>query len=255
MPPQSGSNSHYNDYESVAQYFATTNCCWGYPYHVYRVEEPGGITLAPYTNSLILNKCVYVPLGSNSTYNQQALAVYQEAMPGYEIIGVTNNDYYTSWENTDALHCRTRGVMDFNMLFVDHRAVYHDVEDWQASYPVVSKFIAYSGQDLKQDSLLVYYSINHGEYQVAHMTATGNPDEFVGYISGFEVNDTIDYYVFGADESGHRYTQPVFAELDPHHFVVGEFVFTRCFLSRSWTKRTNFQRETITRPRLFLCEG
>ena len=217
-------NSHYNDYESVAQYFATTNCCWGYPYHVYRVEEPGGSTLAPYTNSLILNKCVYVPLGSNSTYNQQALAVYQEAMPGYEIIGVTNNDYYTSWENTDALHCRTRGVMDFNMLFVDHRDVYHDVEDWQASYPVVSKFIAYSGQDLKQDSLLVYYSINHGEYQVAQMTATGNPDEFVGYISGFEVNDTIDYYVFGADESNHRYTQPVFAELDPHHFVVGEFV-------------------------------
>lgn len=216
------SNSHYADYEQVADYFATTDCCWGYPYRVYRVQEPGGSTLAPYTNSLILNKTVYVPLGNNSSYNDQALAVYQEAMPGYEIIGVTNNDYSISWQNTDALHCRTRGVMDFGMLFVDHRDVIFGEQAWQDSIAITSKFIAYSGEDLKQDSLLVYYSIDGGEYQVAHMTATGNADEYVGYIKGYQGESTIDYYVFGADESGHRYTQPVFAELDPHHFTMEE---------------------------------
>lgn len=214
------SSSQYALYEQVANYFATTNCCWGYPYHVYRVQEPGGSTLAPYTNSLILNKTVYVPMGSNSNYNQQAIAVYQEAMPGYDIVGVTNNDWYTSWENTDALHCRTRGVMDFNMLFVDHRDVKFGVQEWQDSIAITSKFIAYSGQDLKQDSLLVYYSIDGGAYQVAHMTATGEPDEYVGYIKGYQGESEIDYYVFGADESGRRYTQPVFAELDPHHFTM-----------------------------------
>ena len=151
------SNPRYQYYEQVAEYFETTNCCWGYPYHVYRVQEPGGSTLAPYTNSLILNKTVYVPMGSNTTYNNQAIQVYQEAMPGYEIIGVTNNDYYISWENTDALHCRTRGVMDFGMLFVDHRDVKFGVQEWQDSIAITSKSIAYSGQDLKQDSLLVYY--------------------------------------------------------------------------------------------------
>ena len=212
-------------------YFENTNCCWGYPYHVYRVYEPGGYTLAPYTNSLILNKTVYVPMGTNSTYNQQALAVYQEAMPGYEIVGVNGGS--AGWENTDALHCRTRGVMDFNMLFVDHRNVLFGEQAWQDSIPVVSKFIAYSGQNLKQDSLLVYYSIDGGAYQTAHMTATGNPDEYVGYIKGYEGESQIDYYVFGADESGHRYTQPVFADLDPHHFTmeahqqpVGELIVT-----------------------------
>jgi hypothetical protein len=213
------SNSHYADYESVANYFATTNCCWGYPYRVYRVDEPGGNTLAPYTNSLILNKTVYVPLGSNNTYNNNALAVYQEAMPGYNIVGVTYNNY-SGWQNTDALHCRTRGVMDFDMLFVDHRDVLHGEQPWQDSIPVVSKFIAYSGANLKQDSLLVYYSIDNGAYQVAHMTATGNADEYVGYIKGYQGESQIDYYVFGADESGHRYTQPVFADLDPHHFTM-----------------------------------
>ena len=217
-------NSHAADYDAVANYFATTNCCWGYPYRVYRVQEPGGSTLAPYTNSLILNKTVYVPLGSNSNYNQQAIDVYQEAMPGYTIVGVTNNDYYTSWENTDALHCRTRGVMDFNMLFVDHRDVIFGEQEWQDSIAITSKFIAYSGADLKQDSLLVYYSIDGGAYQVAHMTATGEPDEYVGYIKGYQGLSSIDYYVFGADESGHRYTQPVFAELDPHHFTMEEYI-------------------------------
>jgi len=213
------SNPRYQYYEQVAEYFETTNCCWGYPYRVYRVFEPGGYTLAPYTNSLILNKTVYVPLGTNNTYNNDALAVYQEAMPGYEIVGVTNNGY-TGWENTDALHCRTRGVMDFHMLFVDHRDVLFGEQEWQDSIPVVSKFIAYSGANLKQDSLLVYYSIDGGAYQTAHMTATGNPDEYVGYIKGYQGESEIDYYVFGADESGHRYTQPVFAELDPHHFTM-----------------------------------
>ena len=211
-------NSHAADYDAVAEYFATTNCCWGYPYRVYRVQEPGGYTLAPYTNSLILNKTVYVPMGSQSSYNEAALQVYQEAMPGYTIVGVNGGS--AGWENTDALHCRTRGVMDFNMLFVDHRDVIYGEQVWQDSIAITSKFIAYSGSALKQDSLLVYYSIDGGAYQVAHMTATGEPDEYVGYIKGYQGLSSIDYYIFGADESNHRYTQPVFAELDPHHFTM-----------------------------------
>ena len=214
------SNSHYEDYEAVANYFATTNCCWGYPYKVYRVEEPGGNTVAPYTNSLILNKHVYVPMGSNSTYNEKALNVYREALPGYEVEGVYNTSYSTGWLNTDALHCRTRGVMDFNMLYVDHRDVLTGTQECKDSIAVTSKFIAYSGKPLKEDSLLVYYSIDNGPYQTAHMRATGVPDEYVGYIKGYHQASEVDYYVFGADESGHRYQQPVFGELDPHHFTV-----------------------------------
>ena len=216
------SNSHYADYEEVAEFFANTNCCWGYPYKVYRVYEPGGSTLAPYTNSLIVNKTVFVPLGSNSTHNDNALAVYQEAMPGYEIIGVTGNSGSTAWQNTDALHCRTRGVMDFDMLFVDHRNVVFGEQPKLDSIAITSKFIAYSGQPLKQDSLLVYYSIDGGDYQTARMTATGNANEYVGYIKGYHYNSTVNYYVFGADASGHRYTQPSFGALEPHHFTIEE---------------------------------
>ena len=216
------SNSHYADYEAVAEYFTNTNCCWGYPYKVFRVDEPGGNTVAPYTNSLILNNTVFVPMGSNSTYNNNALAVYQEAMPGYEIIGVTNNSYSTGWLNTDALHCRTRGVMDFNMLYVDHRNVVFGEQPKLDSIAITSKFIAYSGQELIQDSLLVYYSIDGGTYQKAKMEATGNPYEYVGYIKGYQYNSTVDYFVSGEDMSGHHYTQPSYGALEPHHFTIEE---------------------------------
>ncbi len=211
----------YPYYEEVVNYFATTNCCWGYPYKVYRVDIPmSGI--APYTNSLILNKKVLVPMGSNSQYNEAALNIYREAMPGYEVIGVENNSYWDGWLNTDALHCRTRGVMDFDMLYVDHREVIFGEQEWQDSIAITSKFIAYSGADLKQDSLLIYYRIDEGEYQTAKMTATGNPDEYVGYIKGYQGKSKVDYYVFAADESGRRYQQPVFGELDPHSFTMEE---------------------------------
>ena len=232
------SNSHYADYEEVAEFFATTNCCWGYPYKVYRVYEPGGNTLAPYTNSLIVNKTVFVPLGSNATHNNNALAVYQQALPGYEIIGVTNNSGSTAWQNTDALHCRTRGVMDFDMLFVDHRDVVFGEQPMQDSIAITSKFIAYSGEDLKQDSLLVYYSIDGNAYQAAHMTATGNPYEYVGYIKGYHYGSSVDYYVFGADQSGHRYSQPSFGAVEPHHFEIEEgptAIEQSYALSAGWT--------------------
>lgn len=212
------SNPRYDYYEEVADYFANTNCSWGYPYKVYRIDIPGNNILSPYTNSLILNKKVLVPMGTYSTFNDKALAVYREAMPGYEVIGIENKNTLKGWLNTDALHCRTRGVMDFNMLYIDHRNVLFGEQQWQDSIAVTSKIIAYSGAELKADSLLVFYSINGGEYQTAKMSATGNTDEFVAYIKGYKEAAKIDYYVFAADESGRRCQQPVFGELDPHNF-------------------------------------
>ena len=67
------SNPRYPYYEEVAEYFANTNCSWGYPYKVYRVDIPGGNVVSPYTNSLILNKKVLVPMGSDAAYNEAAL--------------------------------------------------------------------------------------------------------------------------------------------------------------------------------------
>jgi hypothetical protein len=112
------------------------------------------------------------------------------------------------------------------MLYVDHRPLFGEVE-YAENYTLSSEIIAYSGETLVSDSLLVFYSINSGEYNTANFTADGTEEDlFHATISGFEVGDTIRYYVFAKDETGRRLKQPIMGELDPHEFTVGEQSFT-----------------------------
>lgn len=214
-------DAHYQDYENVANFFATTNCCYGYPYKVYRVNEissdaDASGSLAPYTNSLILNDKVFVPLGVNTTYNDDALAVYREAMPGYTIVGVEcpNNN---PWLNSDAIHCRARGMMDFNMMFVDHRnVIYGEGIPYQSYYTVNADLIAYSGANIAEANLV--YRTNGTEWKTIPMSfVSGN--QYTAVIPGI-FGATVDYYVTATDAAGNTGSQPMMGALDPHHFSV-----------------------------------
>ncbi|MEM7240821.1 MAG: agmatine deiminase family protein [Pseudomonadota bacterium] len=68
-------------------------------------------TTAAYTNSLILNNHVYVPL-SGAPYDEfdtEALLAYEKAMPDHKVVGILGKPEFP-WLGTDAMHCRTRGV-------------------------------------------------------------------------------------------------------------------------------------------------
>lgn len=214
------SDPRFSDYEAVANYFATTPSSYGYPYKVYRVYSPGGNPTTPYTNSLILNHKVFVPL-SGGQWDDEALAVYEEAMPGYEIIGVP----YSGWENTDALHCRTHEIADLGMLFMDHRPLYGNL-DWADSVQVTAKIIPYSGQEVIADSLRIHYSINNGPYQTTNLT-TSLGSSYTGYIKQYGEMDTIRYYLSAADASGRSIRHPYMGALDPHVFVTGSQPFNQ----------------------------
>ena len=97
------SHPQYNDIEQVATYFENTLTASGVEWEVFRVYTPND---QPYTNSLILNNKVFVPI-MNSQWDDDALEVYQAAMPDHEILGFTG-----SWQSTDALHCRVKGIPD-----------------------------------------------------------------------------------------------------------------------------------------------
>lgn len=220
VPP---SDPRYNDFETVVAYFENRITPWGYPYKVYRVYTPGGNPATPYTNSTILNNKVFVPI-TGSQWDAQALAVYEEAMPGYDIVGI----YSSGWYNTDALHCRTREVADLGMLFVDHRPHFGELE-WQDSTAVSAEIIAYSGESLHADSLFVYYSINGGAYQQSLLFETD--EAYTGYIKNYQGGDTISYYLYAADASGRNIKHPYMGHHDPHQFIAGEQAFTELIYS------------------------
>ncbi len=205
------SDYRYDDYEALANYFATEISSYGKPYEVHRVFAPGTYPSTPYTNSLILNNKVFVPL-TGSQWDDEAIASYEEAMPGYEVVGIN----YDGWINTDALHCRTKGVADLGMLYINHMPLLGNVA-YQENYEINAEIYSCTGQPVYNDSVFIYYSINGGDYQQTNMTFEGS-DEFTGSISGILPGDEIDYYLYAADWSGRRAKHPYIGEPDPHEF-------------------------------------
>jgi len=207
------SHAQYSAIEAAANYFTTHNCSWGYPYRVYRVNTPSN---QPYTNSLILNKKVFVPTVGGS-YDTAALQSYRDAMPGYEVIGVTQSSS-APWESTDALHCRTHEIPDKNMLYISHIPK-HGTVAWADSLTFDVQLRAYSNQPLYADSLFISYKINSGTWQRSYLQSQTGVN-YLGVLSGYAPGDTIRYFVHAADQSGHSYDHPVYASLDPHVFVL-----------------------------------
>jgi agmatine/peptidylarginine deiminase len=207
------SHAQYSAIEATASYFANLNCAWGYPYRVYRVNTPSN---QPYTNSVILNKKVFVPIMGGS-YDAAALQVYRDAMPGYEVIGVTGASA-TPWESTDALHCRAHEIPDKNMLHIAHTP-WHGLVPLDSELTINTTITANSGQPLYSDSTFVCYKVNSGTWQRSYLQSITR-NQFNTTLSGFAMGDTIRYFIHSADQSGHSYDHPVFAALDPHIFVM-----------------------------------
>lgn len=204
------SHPQYNAIEQTAAYFASQNCAWGYPYKVYRVYTPQN---QPYSNSLILNKRVFVPM-MNSSHDDAALQVYRDAMPGYEVIGVPSGP--EPWQSTDALHCRTHEIPDRQMLHISHQPMhgeYQNLERWDFS----AKITAHSGQPVYPDSIFIRFKVNQENWQTQILENMWD-NEYGTTLTGFSPGDTIRYYIHAADQSGRSVDQPIFAGLDPHIF-------------------------------------
>ena len=141
------SHPQYDEIEEVVDYFENIENGYGESWQVFRVYTPNN---QPYTNSIILNEKVLVPI-MNSSWDDDAIDVYQQAMPGYEVIGFTG-----SWQSTDALHCRTKGIPDLEMLQIFHNPI-DDQTDSQNSFYVEAIIDDLSETGLIEDELKVIW--------------------------------------------------------------------------------------------------
>ena len=215
-------NSRYQYYEQVAAQLGNLKCAYGYNYRIYRVDEPGGNTIAPYTNSLIANKRVFMPLGENETYNQNALNVYQEALPGYQIIGVEGFSFNQElcFLNTDALHCRTHEIPDDDMIFIDSREVYRGTVPLQEEYLIKTNIVSYANETIYDWDVNIHYSINGGEFITAGMSRYEDTTNYTYTFEGLQSGDDVKYYIDARDSALNYNIDPTCGSLDPHHFTV-----------------------------------
>jgi agmatine deiminase len=210
------SHPQYDEIEATADYFASQESSFGTPYQVFRVFTPND---QPYTNSLILNERVFVPI-VNSANDAEALATYEEAMPGYEVIGVTG-----SWQSTDALHCRTKGIADVNQVHIRHIPLVGE-QPVQSNYEITATVKAFSGAALLSEAPMINYRINGAPWQETPMANISGNDYSVT-LSGIIEGSTIEYYIYAEDELGNYNNHPFIGASDPYTFFAGEQAFAQ----------------------------
>jgi hypothetical protein len=214
VPP---GHAHYAQLEANVATLATLTNCYGRPYRIVRVYcgSLGGSHVAAYTNSMILNHKVFVPLYGIST-DSAAIAAYEAAMPGYEVLGYTG-----SWLSDDAIHCRTMEIHDREMLVVDTDPL-QDLETNAGPYTVRAYIDDRSDAGLAAESLLVYWRLaGSQDFAAVPLQATAHPDSFDASIPAQADSSTVDYYVFAKDLSGRGSTRPPIAPRAWYSFETG----------------------------------
>lgn len=211
VPP---SHPRYAETEAAVEYFKSQLSSFGTPYRIYRVPTPNN---QPYTNSLILNNKVLVPIMNNqpSQSDLDAIEAYAAAMPGYQVLGFTG-----SWVPTDALHCRAMGIPDTEMLYIEHRPPANSQPTGQP-IEIRATVFPYSGQALEAGSPTIFWKASPaGPYTSVAMVSLG-ANEYRGFIPAQASAGKVSYYIQAADESGRSENHPFIGAPDPHVITVG----------------------------------
>jgi len=210
-------NPEYDCCENLAEYLGNELNCWGEPYEIIRIYcgAYNGAEVAAYTNSLILNKKVLVPLFGISS-DETALQTWVEAMPGYEVIGFEWEDWYYY----DALHCRTKAIFDRGMLRLEHKPL-----KGQVAFVGDPKFkvrvLDYSQSGLVTSELRFYWRLSGtSTWDYTELAPVSGTDSLFGFIPYPVIGDTYDYYFAAADSSGRHTTLPITAPDNYYTFTI-----------------------------------
>ncbi len=203
------SHAQYDEIEEVVDYFETQTTGYNTPYEIYRVYTPQN---QPYSNSIILNDKVLVPQ-TGSSWDDDAIDVYEEAMPGYEIVGVTG-----SWESTDAIHCRAKGIADREMVFISHTPIHGEIEPTGGEgIEIEATLIPLDDENISDLIAEIRFKYDNGIYQTISLN-WNNENNFSGFIPQCSGNCEVSYYIQSVSGSGNLYYHPYIGEPDPHIF-------------------------------------
>lgn len=202
------------DYDEVADYFANSISPLGTPYKVYRVFTSG----EPYTNSTIVNQKVFVPImGTNN--DAAALEVYREAMPGYDVVGILNSSG-NPWQSTDALHCRTKGITERNLLYIKHTPLHDTVMSEKGSISLTLDLVDYGKKQIDLNESKIVYTVGDNE-RLFYSDIKLAGDAYTATIkAGMENYEKIDYHIVAKNSEGKSAYYPYMGSSDPVSFTL-----------------------------------
>jgi hypothetical protein len=115
------------------------------------------------------------------------------------------------------LHCRVIGIADLGLLYIKHIPLSGN-QPAEDDFLLSADLIPCSDSAIYNDSVLIYYKVDNGSYEVANMTNTGG-FHYTGIIPKQPAGSIISYYLYAADKSGRHATCPFIGPGDPFTFT------------------------------------
>lgn len=194
---------------------------YGRPYKVVRIPMPSSPSgnyppnsnYYTYTNSVILNGLVLVPV-YGFAQDQQALDIYRNAMPGYNVIGL---DMYDVIPASGAIHCITHEIAANDPIFISHKKIL-EAESSELSFPVKAFIETTSGVQ----SAKLFWSIDTiAGFNESSMTLVN--DTFVANIPGQACGEKVFYYISVTNNNNKTLARPIVGSKGPYSFeVIGD---------------------------------
>ena len=127
-------------------------------------------------------------------------------MPGYEVIGFdgSNSD---PWYSEDALHCRTMGIFDPNMIHISHK--YIRSEEINNNQILISAdVIDYSTAVIESVEVHWKYSAEDGPYSVFNLYFE-SADRYSGTFPILNFQSEIEYFIQVTNIEGKTISHPI----------------------------------------------
>ncbi len=196
---------------------------YGRPYEIHRIKTGRfhGERLAAYTNSIIVNKTIYVPLFQINE-DAEALETWRKVMPGYTVKGFTfalKDELIVStalkahyqeygWNDGDALHCRTRAIWDDHMLYITVKRLTSKV-DKDEPLTVYATIIDYSKSGLVHHAQKLFWREKGTlKWNEEALLQADEETHFYATIPFKASSGVIEYYILASSKSGRTETMP-----------------------------------------------
>ena len=182
-----------------------------------KVDEGDAPAIAAYTNSLILNNKVYVPLfGVEGDKN--AIKTWQEALPGYEVKGYVSDD----WKHFDALHCRTRAVFDSQLLRLEHPILKGQLAFSDKGHAIEAIIEDMSPEGIDPNRCLVKIRKDGGDWMSIPLVPLHSENRWVTLLPSYPVGSQLEYQLEVHSKSGRNASHPRMAPKIFHRFEIVE---------------------------------
>lgn len=206
--------------ENIQYILDNYTTCYGREYKIERIPmipSPSGswpngswsgASYRTFTNSLILNDLVLVPSYYNTSLNEQAVEIYQELMPGHEVILIDMEDVIPA---SGAIHCISKEIAATDPIFISHAPVRESRTDEvkiEATIRNANGIVSAS----------VFYSLN-GEDFFAEIPMTAEGDNYSATLPTLTCGTRVNYYI-SATNSNKTITKPFAAPADFWSFTI-----------------------------------